>query len=492
MTDIKTKAFSGVKWTAISKTYQSVVAILQVAILTRFLSKEDFGVMGIALLLNSFCSIFVDMGMSAAAMHEQNLTKESFSSFYWFNLLSGVLLTLGLGLSAPLVAKYYHNEELIGIVSLTSLLIFIYSISSLQRTMQQKKMNFRFMCKVDMIASTLIILANIIMAINGFGVYSLVWSSLIGASFTALAYLWIAITKEKNILFHFKFSEIKDALRIGIYQVGSSSLDFFSREMDSFIISSFMSLELFGVYTLFKNITSRIYQVINPIVTNVLTPVFALMQDCKEKVSLSYIKSVEYLGFVNFLIYAMIAISSYSFITILYGASYVEYSFVLVCLALFYAFQSCGNPVGALLVGLGRTDKGFYWTIYRILFTAAYLSIASQFSLNIFVSLIFLTPQFTSFPSWWIMFKKITTISFSQYYMLSMKPFLMCTPFIPLFFLDRIIDSPYIGLPVVCLLFIIGYIGVNYYFRKDLCLSMISIVNKNFHKASKNGTAIIN
>jgi len=217
-----------------------------------------------------------------------------------------------------------------------------------------------------------------------------------------------------------------------------------------------------------------------------------LMQDCTEKVSLSYIKSVEYLGFVNFLIYSLIAISSYSFITILYGASYSDYSFVLVCLALFYAFQSCGNPVGALLVGLGRTDKGFYWTIFRIVFTAVYLFIASQFSLNIFVFFIFLTPQFTSFPSWWIIFRKITTISFSQYYMLSMKPFLMCVPFIPLYFLDRMIDSPYIGLPVVCLLFTIGYLGINYLFRKDLCLSMISIVKKNLHKGSKSETAIIN
>ena len=236
-----------------------------------------------------------------------------------------------------------------------------------------------------------------------------------------------------------------------------------------------MSLEVFGVYTLFKNVTQRIYHVINPIVTNVLTPVFSIIQDNKEKVSANYVKAIEYLGFVNFPIYAMIAFGSYSFISILYGTSYCEYSFVLVCLAFFYAFQSCGSPVGSLLIGLGRTDRGFYWTLFRIFFSLIYLYIASHFSLNIFVFLVFLIPQFTSFPSWVISIQKITTIPFSQYYLLSARPFMCCVPMIPLLFLDRLINNPWVGLPIVCILFILGYIIINKFFRKKIYESVVGL-----------------
>lgn len=491
MPDLKTQTVSGLKWTSVSKIYQSMIAVLQVAILARFLSKEDFGVMGIALLLISFSEIFVDMGMSAAAMHEQNLTKEKFSSLYWFNLFLGAVLALVLGLFAPIVAKVYHNDALVGIVSLISPLIFVHSLSSLQRTMQQKKMNFRFMSVVNMISSTIILVSNTLLAMNGFGVYSMVWSTLFGAIFIAMAYLFVAITKEENILFHFNFEEVREALRIGVYQVGSSTLDFFSREMDSLIISGAMSLELFGVYTLFKNITNRVYQVINPIVTNVITPVFALMQDKKEKISAGYVKVIEYLGFVNFPIYSMMAVVSYSFVTILYGTSYNKYTFVFVCLSLFYAFQSCGNPMGALLVATGRTDKGFYWTIFRILFTGVYLFVASFFPLNIFMILVFLTPQFTAFPSWWIIFRNITNINFSQYYMLPMKPFLICLPLLPLYYLDRIIDLPFVGLPIVCILFVVGYVGMNWILRKGLLLSIIVFLNHSFFKKKKSLAAFV-
>ena len=57
---IKSQAISGFKWSAVSKFYISGAYVVQVAILTRFLAKDDFGLMGIAMLVNAFCSIFAN------------------------------------------------------------------------------------------------------------------------------------------------------------------------------------------------------------------------------------------------------------------------------------------------------------------------------------------------------------------------------------------------------------------------------------------------
>lgn len=481
MADIKSQIFKGVKWSAICRFYTSFVSVLQVAILARLLSKEDFGLMGIAILVNSFCGIFVDMGLTAAAMHEPDLTKQKFSSYYWFNIFAGFCLSLLVCLCSPYVARFYGNDELIGIISLTSLIIFINSFFSLQKTLQQKKMCFGYISVIDIISATIVLVLNVVFALKGFGVYSLVWSSLIGASVTALAYLWIAFIKEKNVLFYFNFKEVKTALKIGIYQVGSSTLDFISTEMDSLIISSYMSLEIFGIYTLFKNLTRRIYDVVNPIITNVFTPVLAKIQDDRGKVTKTYIRIVETLGFINFPLYSIIAFASFSLISILYGDTYCSYSFVLMCMSYFYAFQSCGNPVGALLVALGRTDRGFYWTIYRIIFTALYLYGASHFSLEVFSLLVFLIPQLMAFPAWWIMYRAVTDLSFVESYLLPMKPFLVSLLLCPLYYLDRVINMPIVGLPVIALLFIIGYICVNLIFRRKLTLENFGIL-KDFLK----------
>ena len=470
---IKSQAISGVKWSAVSKFYTSGVSVVQIAVLTRFLAKDDFGLMGIAVLVNSFCAIFMDMGMSTAAMHEQNLSKNQFSSFYWFNLVSGFFLAVVVSASSPLIATYYHRDELVNIISLTSISIFINSLYSLQRTIQQKQMNFRFMSLVDVLTSTISFVANTFLAIQGFGVLSLVWSQLLAGSIGAVCYLLIAIFKERNIQLHFSFKEIHIALKIGIYQVGIASLDFFSREMDSFIISSYMPMEVFGVYTLCKNLTMRIYMVVNPIITNVLTPIFAKLQETKDRLSAAYVRTVELLGYVNFPIYGIVAVASYSIITILYGSTYSDYAFVMAAMAVFYAFQSCGNPIGSLIIATGRTDRGFYWTIFRIIFTFIYLNIASHFELNSFMVFIMLTPILTAYPSWYLILRVISDIGFKEAFMLQQKPFLTCVPLFPLFFLDRWIDFPFVSAPVVALLFLAGYYLINYYFRPQLQKYMV-------------------
>ena len=474
---IKSQAISGVKWSAVSKIYMTVVAVLQIAILTRFLNKEDFGLMGIAILVNAFCTIFVDMGMSAAALHEKDLTKSQFSSFYWFNLASGLLFSMLVSAVSPIIASYYKRPELVGIISITSISIFISSISSLQRTLQQKKMNFRFMSIVDVISSTIGIVANVILAVKGYGVYSLVWSQLITGVFGAIAYLGIAL-KERNLSIHFCFSEVREALKIGIYQSGSAVLDFISREMDSFIISSNMTMEFFGIYTLCKNLTMRIYMVINPIITNVLTPIFAKIQDEKDRLSEAYKHVVEVLGFVNFPIYTIVAICSYSIISILYGKMYCDYAFVMSCLAIYYAFQSCANPIGSLLIATGRTDRGFIWTIFRISFTFVYLNIASRFDLNIFALFILLTPIITSYPSWYIKLRVVSTINYKESLWIILKGFVSCIPFLPLFFLDRIIDTPIISASLITVFFVLGFYFINKKYRPVMLNYIIGIMKQ--------------
>ena len=459
-----------------------MISILQIAILTRFLAKEDFGLMGIAVLVNAFCSIFVDMGMSTSAMHEQTLTKQQISSFYWFNLLSGLVLSVLISAASPIMASFYHREELIGIISLSSISVFLNSIVGLQRTLQQKQMNFHFMSLVDILSSTVAFVINVLMAVNGFGVYSLVWAQLLSGVLAAVAYLIVAIFKDKNIKIHFGISEIRSALQIGIYQVGTATLDFVSREMDSFIISGNMSMDIFGVYTLFKNLTMKIYQVINPVVTNVLTPIFAKIQDEKERLSDAYKHTVEILSYIDFPLYGIVAVCSYSIISILYGDSYGSYAFVLACLAIYYAFQSCGNPIGSLLIATGRTDRGFYWTIYRIIFTFLYLTIASSFELNIFAIFVVFMPLLSAFPNWYLILRVISTVRFCDYLRVTLSSLFVCIPLFPLFFVDSMINMPIVSLIILPTLFLMGYYYINRIFRSKFQENIINLLSHTIHK----------
>jgi len=62
--DLKKTAFSGIKWTTLGTIGRSVFQLLQIARLTRFLPKEAFGLIAMALFVIQFSNIFVNMGMA--------------------------------------------------------------------------------------------------------------------------------------------------------------------------------------------------------------------------------------------------------------------------------------------------------------------------------------------------------------------------------------------------------------------------------------------
>lgn len=478
-------AINGVKWTSLSAVVNACAKLGQISILTRFLRKEDFGLIAIAVLVISFTEIFMDMGISSAVLHKQDISKNEYSSLYWFNIISGFVISVIICILAPWVAIYYNQPELVNIISLLSLNVIFSSISRLQRTFQQKQMQFSVIAKIDMTASVLMVIFSIVLVYIGLGVYALVFSTLFYGFFIAIIYLSYSVFKDRIIRLHFNFYETKPYLKIGIYQVGSSTLDYLSREMDIFLIGTAYSLEILGVYSVCKQLAFKVYSFINPIVTKVLTPSLALCQDNQFLLREKYINVIRVLSFIDMPIYFFLCYCSSYVLGVIYGSSYVEYSLAFSILCLYYSICSIGNPLGALLVATGRTDIGFYWTIYRIIVTMIVLYFASLSPFVIFVFVIFILNFINLFPEILLIYKPLLNISCSQYIKSFSTPLFISLILSPLVFIHYMRLNSYIGLVIIGILFLLLYVLLSLvYNKKDIILinrfislDRLSIVN---------------
>ena len=86
MSSLKKQALSGMKWTSFSTGIRSVLQIIQLIILARFLNAEDFGLVAIVMVVIGFSQLFMDMGISNAIIHKQHITDMQLSSLYWLNI----------------------------------------------------------------------------------------------------------------------------------------------------------------------------------------------------------------------------------------------------------------------------------------------------------------------------------------------------------------------------------------------------------------------
>lgn len=477
-------ALNGAVWTTVSTAVRSVVSIFQVSILTRFLEKGDFGIVAIATLFIGFSSIFLDLGISIGILHKQEIKRSEYSSLFWLNIISGIIITLVLFLAAPIIASAYKEPELVRVIRFLSFSTLLASIGNQHRIVQQKKLRFKLISIIEIATAILTIIVAATLAINGYGVYSLVYSTLFNYAFLNIAFLIIGLSQDANIYLHFNFRETIPYLKIGGYQLGAQTLDYFSSEIDTIIISATLGKETLGVYSLCKRLVVALYAAITPIYSKVLIPLISSIQNEKERVITAFSNVIRTVSILNFPVFTVVAICSPAILYVLYGSQYLDASFVLAILALHYGYLSKGNPEGSLQVAFGRTDVGLYWTICRIIIYSMAIYIGCQFSVE-GIALSLLLVNFISAPiAWFINIKQLIPVGFWDYFKLSFYPLLVSLTVALPFYLVIHGSINVLGNVIVGILYLIAYSISSYYLFKEsyIIIRLKEVFNKFFVK----------
>ena len=86
------------------------VRIGSIVVFARLLSPKDFGFVGMVTAITGMLSLLRDFGLSSATVQRSHVTEEQLSSLFWFNLLFGAILGLGVIALAPMVARGSSDE----------------------------------------------------------------------------------------------------------------------------------------------------------------------------------------------------------------------------------------------------------------------------------------------------------------------------------------------------------------------------------------------
>jgi len=415
---IKQQAIQGVKWTTISTISLALTQLLKISILARFLEKTDFGLMAIVVFVLNFTNLFVDMGLTSAILHKQNISKNEYASLYWINFLFSLLLFGIIWLITPLISEFYNEKELNILIPLMALTLLFSAFGRQFKTIEQKELNFKFISLVDIAGSIISLVFAVWLAAENFDVYALVYSAILLQIITNIAFLWQGI-KRIGIKLHFVFAETKPFLKIGIYQVGGQITNYFNRDLDILLIGKFFGTEILGGYSLAKQLVFRPFQIINPIFSNVSTPLFSKMQNNLKDLQLNYKKLLKLISSVNFIVYFLLIIFAKYIVVVLYGNPYESIVAYVQILSIYMFLRSIASIAGSLVVAMGRTDLDFYWNLVSLIIMPIAIYLASSFNIIILCwSLVILMILFY-IPYWYLVVFKTIRLNLKSYFIAS-------------------------------------------------------------------------
>ncbi len=133
----------GVAWMIFMRWVLRTVGVVNVIILARLLTPDDFGVIAMAMIVIGFLRALAETGVGAAVVRNENATEDDYNSAWTLKIIAGLLMTVVLITLAPLVAKYFDDERVLFVMQIIALQSLILGFENIGVVDFQKNLQFR-------------------------------------------------------------------------------------------------------------------------------------------------------------------------------------------------------------------------------------------------------------------------------------------------------------------------------------------------------------
>ena len=361
-------AAGGIRWTTLSMLVVTVTQMVRLVVLGRILGPEAFGLLAMMLVVTGFAQLISQMGLSEAIIQHPDPTQRELSSLYWLNIGLGGLLYLALLLATPLIALLYKTPELKQLLPWVALTFLISPWGIQFKALLQKQLQFKPLSIIEIMAAVTGTILAIILALKGYGVWSLVWGQLAQSSVTAVALLWEGWSRKILPGLCFNYKEVRPYLSFGLHLLGSNILNYFNSRADQLLIGVLLGSQALGYYSMAFNLVLQPISRINPVLTQVAFPVLAKVRDDKIRLKRGYFRMLALLTSVNAPILIGLVAVAPLLIPVVLGDPWLPIVPLIQVLAPFSLIRSTGNAGGSLVLACGRADMSFYFNLIKVVF----------------------------------------------------------------------------------------------------------------------------
>ncbi len=355
-TDIAT----GVKWSSLSQVGRQVFQWGTSILLARLLLPEDFGLVGMAMVVVGFASLFVDLGTQSAIVREKDVTDTLLDSVFWLNAVLGILVAVAMFLAAEPVARFFGRDELVSIVKILAVISLMSSLQAVHRALLTRKMDFKSLARVEIYSVVAGAAVAISLALGGYGVWSLVWQFIVQTFLSFVGFWWVSRWRPRMV---FSLGEIRRIWSYSINLTGFSIFNYVTRNADNLLIGKFIGAVELGYYSIAYRFLLYPVQNISRVVSRVLMPALSRVQDDNERFGEVYLKTVRYIAFITFPVMVGLFAVADPMVRTLLGEKWLPAVILIMILAPVGLSQSIGATVGSIYQAKGRTDWMFRWGV---------------------------------------------------------------------------------------------------------------------------------
>lgn len=339
---------TSIRWQTVNVISQVLLQLVFIMLLARLISKADFGIMSIALVVVGFIEIFAQIGIGPSLVQKKELSTANIRAALQFSLGLGLVFFLLLFGIAPQVGEWFLSESLTDVLRWIALSFIFSSIALVPRSLLIRKMEFKKLFGATLIA---MIIGNLgiglYLAYLGYGIWAYVAALLSQNALLGIAYWSFNLTPLSGFFGKWKWGDLRAMLLYGGKSTVFNWFNYAATKIDVVVVGEFSQASsagngwaTTGIYDRSAHLMSLPITILGKLGDSVLFSGMSALQSDASALNRVLVRGLGLIGWI--VIPGSLALAWFSTETavILLGMEYAEAGPIVRILFLSVAFRS--------------------------------------------------------------------------------------------------------------------------------------------------------
>ena len=271
----------------IAKTIRYGFVFLSQLILINLLNPADFGLMRYVTIVLGIANLFNEAGLGVALVQKKQLSANEIASSFSLTILVCLGLYFVIFISAPYIASFFANKELISLIRIGGLSAPLGGISIVHRGLMQRRFQYGRLSLIESLSAFGGSITGIILGFQGFGVWSLIGSVLVYNVLSSLMNILISTRIQGNL------HAIKTSMTLWLFGLGTviqRIIDYGTSNIDYIIVGKYFGEIALGIYGMAFIVITLPQLGLGAVLASVAFSVFSRFQDDDARLRAAFLR----------------------------------------------------------------------------------------------------------------------------------------------------------------------------------------------------------
>ena len=307
-------------WSMVEAGGASGLQFITLIIMARLLAPAEFGLAALTYGVISLMAIMVSGLFNEAIIQRRDLRQAHLDSAFWCALgVSGLLVACSWA-SAPYWAAFFEEPAVAPVLAWMSISLLAQGASCVHAAKFHRDLNFKALAQRRLFGGLVGSAIGIVLAFNGFGVWSLVGQRLTSATLSTIL-VWVSSPYRPG--FALSWRALWELLRFGLPAMGSQFVHTGRERIFQLMMGYFLGLTVLGFVDIAFRTTFNLRRIISAAFYGVSLPILSRRQDDIELLKRSMLQATEYTCLAVLPLFAGLAVCAEEVVALVLGVQWM-------------------------------------------------------------------------------------------------------------------------------------------------------------------------